>query len=110
MDDKINIHINLDEKLDTIRTLFNLIDNIKNDKKRFLLKYKFQTELDFAIDKLEIYYYKYVLKNKSKNKIENETEKMIYSSRKTIDAFMPYILLYNLTEQHNNTNNNTTIN
>lgn len=105
MDDKINENINLEEKLDSIRTLFDLIDNIKSDKKRFLLKYKFQTELDFAIDKLETYYYKYVLKNKSKKKIQDETEKMIYTSRKTMDIFMPYILLYNLTEQHNTTIN-----
>jgi hypothetical protein len=105
MDDKINENINLEEKLDNIRSLFDLIDNIKGDKKRFLLKYKFQTELDFAIDNLETYYYKYVLKNKSKKKIQDETEKMIYTSRKTMDIFMPYILLYNLTEQHNTTIN-----
>ena len=33
MDDKINENINLEEKLDSIRTLFDLIDNIKNDRK-----------------------------------------------------------------------------
>ena len=33
MDDKINENINLEEKLNSIRTLFDLIDNIKNDRK-----------------------------------------------------------------------------
>ena len=104
MDNKINENINLEEKINNIRNIFELINNIKNDKKRFLLKYKFQTELDFAIDRLEEYYYKYILKNKSEKKIQTETEKMIYSSRKTMETFMPYILLYNITEQYNQNN------
>jgi hypothetical protein len=104
MDDKINDNINLEEKIDDIRNMFELINNIKNEKKRYLLKYKFQTELDFTIDRLEEYYYKFILKNKSEKKIQTETEKMIYSSRKTMDAFMPYILLYNITEQYKHDN------
>ena len=52
----------------------------------------------------EEYYYKYVLKNKNEDKIKNETEKLIYKSRKTMDMFLPYILLYNITEQYNQNN------
>ena len=105
MDTKINTNINLEEKINSIKELYNIINNIKNEKKRFLLKYKFQTELDFMIDSLEDYYYKYILKNKSEKKIQNETEKIIYTSKKTMETFMPYILLYNINEQYNINNN-----
>tara|TARA_B100000242_G_C42903686_1_gene419074 strand:+ start:36 stop:353 length:318 start_codon:yes stop_codon:yes gene_type:complete len=105
MDTKINTNINLEEKINSIKELYNIINNIKNEKKRFLLKYKFQTELDFMIDSLEDYYYKYILKNKSEKKILNETEKIIYTSKKTMETFMPYILLYNINEQYNINNN-----
>lgn len=101
MDTKINTNINLEEKINSIKELYNIINNIKNEKKRFLLKYKFQTELDFMIDSLEDHYYKYILKNKSEKKILNETEKIIYTSKKTMETFMPYILLYNINEQYN---------
>ena len=60
MDTKINTNINLEEKINSIKELYNIINNIKNEKKRFLLKYKFQTELDFMIDSLEDHYYKYI--------------------------------------------------
>jgi hypothetical protein len=105
MDNKINNNINLDNKIDEIKKLYSIINQINNEKKRFLLKYKFQMELDFMIDKLEDYYYRYILKNKSEKKIQNETEKMIYTSKKTMETFMPYILLYNITEQYNNQEN-----
>lgn len=105
MDTKINTNINLEEKINSIKELYNIINNIKNEKKRFLLKYKFQTELDFMIDSLEDHYYKYILKNKSEKKILNETEKIIYTSKKTMETFMPYILLYNINEQYNINNN-----
>jgi|TARA_B110000259_G_scaffold39967_1_gene45657 hypothetical protein len=102
MDKIIDNNINLDNKIDEIKNLYNIINKIDNNNKKILLKYRFQTELDFMIDKLEDYYYKYILKNKSEKKIQNETEKMIYSSRKTMETFMPYILLYNINEQYNN--------
>lgn len=101
MDNK-DINENLENKLEDIRKLFKLINNVKNDNKRFALKHKMQTELDFMIDKIEDYYYKYVLKNKKEDKIKNEADKLIYKSRKTMDIFLPYILLYNITEGNEN--------
>ena len=105
MDNK-DINENLENKLENIRKLFKLINNVKNDNKRFALKHKMQTELDFMIDRIEDYYYKYVLKNKSEKKIKTEADKMIYNSRKTMETFMPYILLYNITENYANDNSN----
>tara|TARA_Y100000591_G_C21732561_1_gene644914 strand:- start:156 stop:494 length:339 start_codon:yes stop_codon:yes gene_type:complete len=102
----INNHINLEDKLHNIRELYELINDIDNNNKKKLLKFKFQTELDFMIDRIEDYYYKYVLKNKSEKKIKTEADKMIYNSRKTMETFMPYILLYNITENYANENSN----
>jgi hypothetical protein len=104
--DENNINENLEKKLDDIRNLFNLINNLKSDNKKFALKHKMQTEIDFMIDRIEEYYYKYVLKNKNEDKIKNEADKLIYNSRKTMDAFLPYILLYNITENNNNNSMN----
>lgn len=100
--DENNINENLEKKLDDIRNLFNLINNLKSDNKKFALKHKMQTEIDFMIDRIEEYYYKYVLKNKNEDKIKNEADKLIYNSRKTMDAFLPYILLYNITQGNEN--------
>ncbi|MBG30896.1 MAG: hypothetical protein CMI31_12980 [Opitutae bacterium] len=98
--DNENINENLESRLSDIRNLYQIINNVKNEKKKFLLKHKMQTEMDFMIDRIEEYYYKYVLKNKKEDKIKNETEKLIYKSRKTMDMFLPYILLYNITESN----------
>ena len=108
MDSAINSNIDLENKFKNIKQLYDLIDNIGNDNKRFILKNKFQNELDFMIDRIEDYYYRYVLKNKNEKKLKDETEKIIYNSRKTIDAFMPYILLYNITENYGNIENLST--
>jgi hypothetical protein len=99
MDVKLDNNIDLEEKINNIKELYEIINNIENENKRCLLKYKFQTELDFMIDRVEEYYYKYILKNKNDNKIKNDADKMIYNSRKTMETFMPYILLYNINEQ-----------
>ena len=101
----MNKNINLENKLEDIRQLFNLISQLNNNKKKKLLQYKFQCELDFMIDRLEDYYYKFILKNKSEKNIQKEAEKVIYNSRKTMEAFMPYILLYNITENYTNETN-----
>ena len=95
---------NLENRLEDIRNLYKLINNVKNKRKKFLLNYKLQTELDFMIDKIEEYYYLYVLKNKKEDKIKNEADKIIYKSRKTMDAFLPYILLYNIAQNAQNNN------
>ena len=99
MDNEI-VNENLESRLNDIRNLFQIINNVKNEKKKFILKHKMQTELDFMIDRIEEYYYKYVLKNKKEDKIKNETDKLIYKSRKTMDMFLPYILLYNINESN----------
>ena len=93
---------NLESRLNDIRNLFTVINNVKNENKKFILKHKMQTEIDFMLDRIEDYYYKYVLKNKKEDKIKNETEKLIYKSRKTMDMFLPYMLLYNITENNEN--------
>ena len=89
---------NLEIRLKDIRNLYKLIDKIEHNNKKNLLKYKMQTEIDFMIDRIEEYYYKYILKNKKVDKILNEADHIIYTSRKTMDKFLPYMLLYNMTE------------
>jgi len=89
---------NLEIRLKDIRNLYKLIDKIEHNNKKNLLNYKMQTEIDFMIDRIEEYYYKYILKNKKVDKILNEADHIIYTSRKTMDKFLPYMLLYNMTE------------
>tara|TARA_B110000259_G_scaffold180218_1_gene220666 strand:+ start:93 stop:419 length:327 start_codon:yes stop_codon:yes gene_type:complete len=98
----LNKNINLDTKINEIIELFGLINKLNNSKKKNILLYKFESELDFMIDRLEDYYYRYVLKNKSEKNIVIDAEKTIYNSKKTMEAFMPYILLYNITENYRN--------
>ena len=69
--DNENINENLESRLSDIRNLYQIINNVKNEKKKFLLKHKMQTEMDFMIDRIEEYYYKHVLKNKKEDKIKS---------------------------------------
>jgi hypothetical protein len=96
----------LEEKFNEIKNLFKIVDNIENDKKRNLLKHKFRSEIDFSIDNIEDYYYRYVLKNKKEDKIIDETEKLIYNSKKVMSKFLPYILLYSINSNDNNNDDN----
>jgi len=95
----------LEEKFNEIKNLFKIVDNIENDKKRNLLKHKFRSEIDFSIDNIEDYYYRYVLKNKKEDKIIDETEKLIYNSKKVMSKFLPYILLYSINNNDNDNDN-----
>jgi len=86
----------LNERLDEIKKVFGLLDG-KSDKRSILVRYKLQYELDMLIDSLEEIYYKYYLKNRPIDKLENETAQLIASSRQTMDAFLPYMIMYNTT-------------
>ena len=49
MDIALDSNIDLENKFENIRQLYRLINNIGNDNKRFILKNKFQNEIDFMI-------------------------------------------------------------
>lgn len=87
--------IEIDNKIDEIKNLYMLIQSVKT-KKREVLEKKLEMELDFFIDRIEDYYYKYVIKNKKIDKLKNDIERTIYNSKNMLDKFMPYMLLYSV--------------
>jgi len=61
-----------------------------------LLCKKMETELDQSIHRLEQLYYTYYIRNRKIDDIKNDTEKTIAMAHKTMQAFLPYMLLYNM--------------
>lgn len=90
--------IEIDNKIDEIKNLYMLIQSVKT-KKREVLEKKLEMELDFFIDRIEDYYYKYVIKNKKIDKLKNDMERTIYNSKNMLDKFMPYMLLYSVNNE-----------
>jgi hypothetical protein len=58
--------------------------------------WKFESELDACIDNMEDIYYNYFLKNKKQDALVNEMEESISVTKKTMNAFLPYMIMFNL--------------
>ena len=99
--DEIDEIINIDSKISQIIDIYELISDIKNPRKRIAMKYKFNNELDKMIDLLENYYYKNVLKYRKTLRNTTLKQRDIYNTHKTIEVFLPYLLLHNLNQNIN---------
>jgi len=91
----------VEPKIQEIIALFALIlkadvSTAKLQRKKEVVFRKFYTELDYFIDKLEEIYYKYYIKKRPIKKLETEVERDIAVARNTMNAFLPYMLMYNM--------------
>lgn len=84
-------------KIEILNDLYQLISSIKDNNKKQKLEYAFNYEIDMMIDKVENYYYNNILlDNKNINNLK-ENERILFNYKKTLDKFLPYMLLYNIT-------------
>lgn len=94
--DNIYKEFDIDNKINSIMTLYRLIGEMRTSSRKAKLLKQFMFELDNTINNLEQKYYQQVLRNKCENNIKTTEEKEIYNSHKVLETIMPYALLYML--------------
>lgn len=84
-------------KIEVLNDLYQLISTIKDNKKKQKLEYAFNYEIDMMIEKIENYYYNDILSERKDIDNLKENERILFNYKKTLDKFLPYMLLYNIT-------------
>jgi hypothetical protein len=88
----------LNEKFQEINRLFQMVHSKQATApcKYAAVLWKFESELDACVDNMEDIYYNYFLKNKKQDTLVNEMEESISVTKKTMNAFLPYMIMFNL--------------
>jgi uncharacterized protein (DUF2344 family) len=93
--------MSIKHKLIEINEIENLFSEIQNEKLKRTLMYKLSEDLDALITKYDSKYYKaYTNKRYRRTLIRNtdiERHETIINTQNTLNTFLPYMLLHNLT-------------
>lgn len=93
--------MSLKYKLIQLNDIQDLFMDIKNENLKNSLLYKLSEDLETIINKYDTIYFKAHNNRKYKRnlitKTRNERHELIMNTHQTVNTFMPYILLYNLT-------------
>ena len=84
-------------KIEVLNDLYQLISTIKDNKKKQKLEYAFNYEIDMMIEKIENHYYNDILLDNKNKENFKENEIILFNYKKTLEKFLPYMLLYNIT-------------
>lgn len=84
-------------KIEILNDLYQLISTIKDNKKKQKLEYAFNYEIDMMIEKIENHYYNDILLDNKNKENFKENEIILFNYKKTLEKFLPYMLLYNIT-------------
>lgn len=85
-----------DDVVDNIRGLKTLFDEIENEQKKLVLNRMFMKHIENFMNKMEEVYYNKIIMNKSVTRLKNNQEMEIYRTYNTMNAFLPFIIAYNL--------------
>lgn len=99
-------------KLIALNELHTLVESLQNDNLKQSLMYELCSDIDGLINKHEILYHKTFNNKKTRrsfiHNINKERHQNIIQTQSTLKAFMPYILMYNLS--HSQTSSDDTSN
>ena len=85
-----------DDVLENIQNLKTLFDNIENPDKKLVLNRMFMKHIENFVNKMEELYYKKIIMDKSITRLKNNQEVDIYKTYNTMNAFLPFIIAYNI--------------
>ena len=92
--------MSIKHKLIELNDIHDLFMEIQNDKLKYSLMYKLKEELESIINNYDSLYFKAHTNRKYRKNLirntDNERHNTIIQTHQTINAFMPYVLLYNL--------------
>lgn len=97
-----------ERRLNDISRIFDLMKEReatygeRHPSQRFLtLQKKMDMMLDSCVAGLEELYHTYYIQGKSIESLKSETERDIAMTHRTISAFMPYMMMYNMVSSSN---------
>jgi len=82
--------------LENIHNLKHLFDNIENLDKKLVLNRMFMKHIENFVNRMEEVYYKKIIMDKSVTRLKNYQEVEIHRTYNTMNAFLPFIIAYNL--------------
>lgn len=90
-------------KLIQLNELNDLIEDVQSAKLKESLQYKLQSDLDRIIHKHELLYHNTFSNKKNRaafvKNSQKEKHQHIVQTQSTLNAFLPYVLMYNLQQQ-----------
>ena len=87
--------------MDNVQRLKTLFDDIEDEHKKLVLNRMFMKHIENFVNKMEEVYYNKILLNKSVTKLKNYQEIEIHRTYNTMNAFLPFIVAYNLNQNTN---------
>mgnify|MGYP001460186641 CR=1 FL=1 len=82
--------------IENIYNLRHLFDSVQCENKRQVMTRMFMKHLEAFVLRMEETYYKKVIRNKSISRLKSNQEKEIEKTYKTMSAFLPFIIAYQL--------------
>lgn len=86
----------IEDSVKQIYRLHELYDSIDDDDKRLVMCRMFIKHLEGFINKMEESYYKKIILRKPITKLKNNQEIEIERTYNTMNAFLPFIIAYNM--------------
>lgn len=88
--------VSIEDAVEQIYRLHELYGSIEDDDKRLVMCRMFMKHLDVFINKMEESYFKKVIQRKPLTQLKNNQEKEIERTYNTMNAFLPFIIAYNM--------------
>jgi hypothetical protein len=84
--------------VDELRDMDEMLTSGVLNSKKARLRNRFVADMRSLLSKYEYMYHKHILRNKKLNAISSEKERDLAIVQRSMSAFMPYILAYNLAQ------------
>lgn len=86
----------IEDAVEQIYRLHGLYDSIEDDDKRLVMCRMFMKHVEGFISRMEESYFKKIIQRKSVTKLKNNQEIEIERTYNTMNAFLPFIIAYNM--------------
>lgn len=86
--------------MENIHNIKHLFDNIENPDKKLVLNRMFMKHIESFVNRMEEAYYKKIIMDKSVKRLKNNQEVEIQKTFNTMNAFLPFIIAYNLNNNY----------
>ena len=91
--------VSLEDAVEQIYRLQGLYDDIEDPNKKLVMNRMFMKNLEGFITKMEESYYKKIIQRKPVTQLKNNQEQEIERTYNTMNAFLPFIIAYNMNSQ-----------
>tara|TARA_B110000977_G_C10619430_1_gene315565 strand:+ start:207 stop:518 length:312 start_codon:yes stop_codon:yes gene_type:complete len=86
----------IEDAVEQIYRLQGLYDGIEDPSKKIVMNRMFVKNIEGFITKMEESYYKKIIQRKTVTQLKNNQEKEMERTYNTMNAFLPFIIAYNM--------------